>query len=169
MQASEIIQRLNFNTITFDEILSVISEEQARWKPAPEKWSMLEVINHLYDEERDDFRKRLDLTLHQPELDWLPIDPSGWVTSHKYMEKIFNESIIKFLAERAVSISWLQSLKSPVWERVHNHPKFGPIQAGDLLVSWLAHDYLHIRQLANLNVLYMQELAGPYSIKYASP
>ena len=29
-----------------------ISEEQARWKPAPESWSILEVINHLYDEER---------------------------------------------------------------------------------------------------------------------
>jgi len=169
MQVSEIIQRLNFNAKTFDVMLSEISEIQARWKPAPEKWSMLEVVNHLYDEERDDFRKRLDLTLHQPEKEWTSIDPPAWVTSHKYMERNFNESIINFLAERTASITWLKSLKSPVWEHVHNHPKFGPIKAGDLLASWLAHDYMHIRQFANLNVLYMEELARPYSIRYATP
>ncbi|MBN2413982.1 DinB family protein [candidate division KSB1 bacterium] len=169
MQTSDIIQRLNYNAKIFDEILSVIPEAQARWKPAPDKWSMLEVVNHLYDEERDDFRKRLDLTLHQPETEWPPIDPPGWVMSHKYMEQNFNESVIHFLAERTASISWLRSLKSPGWEHVHNHPKFGPIKAGDLLVSWLTHDYLHIRQLVNLNVLFMQELAQPYSTRYASP
>ena len=169
MQESEIIQRLNYNSLIFDEIFSIISEEQARWKPAPEKWSMLEVVNHLCDEERYDFRARLDLTLHQPEKEWPPIDPTGWVTSHRYMEQDFNESGINFLAERAESINWLQSLKSRAWNNVHNHPKIGPIKAGDLLASWLTHDFLHIRQLANLNVLYMEKLARPYSIKYASP
>ncbi len=168
MQTSEIIQRLNYNAKIFDEILSIIPEAQARWKPAADKWSMLEVVNHLYDEERDDFRKRLDLTLHQPETGWAAIDPPGWVMSHEYMKKYFNESVVRFLAERTASISWLRSLKSPVWEQAHNHPKLGAIKAGDLLVSWLAHDYMHIRQLAGLNMLYIQELASPFSIRYAS-
>ena len=36
-----------------------ISAEQARWKADPETWSVLEVVNHLYDEEREDFRAHL--------------------------------------------------------------------------------------------------------------
>jgi len=169
MQVTKIIRQLSDNVITFDNMLAVISDKQARWKPAPEKWSMLEVVNHLCDEERYDFRARLDLTLNQPEREWPPIDPIGWVTSHRYMQQDFNESGINFLAERAESINWLQSLKSRAWDNVHNHPKIGPIKAGDLLASWLTHDFLHIRQLANLNVLYMEILAKPYSVRYASP
>ena len=33
--------------------------EVARWKPSLDSWSMLEVICHLADEERKDFRPRL--------------------------------------------------------------------------------------------------------------
>jgi len=38
------------------------SDEQASWRPDSDSWSVLEVINHLYDEEREDFR-HLGLTL----------------------------------------------------------------------------------------------------------
>lgn len=33
-----------------------LSAEQAAWKPSPEAWSALEVVNHLHDEECEDFR-----------------------------------------------------------------------------------------------------------------
>jgi hypothetical protein len=36
-------------------MLRGVTEAQARWKPAPEEWSILEVINYLCDEEREDF------------------------------------------------------------------------------------------------------------------
>jgi hypothetical protein len=53
-----------------------VPDEQARWRPDPESWSILEVVNHLYDEERLDFRVRLDRVLHHPGKPWSPIDPS---------------------------------------------------------------------------------------------
>ena len=37
-------------------LVSRVGDEQARWKPSPDQWSILEVINHLYDEERQDFK-----------------------------------------------------------------------------------------------------------------
>ena len=67
-------------------LLLDISKEQAQWKPDKNKWSVLEVINHLYDEERDDFRKRIDLTLHSPGEAWPAIDPESWVKQRKYNE-----------------------------------------------------------------------------------
>ena len=65
----------------FAGLVSGLSLEQARWKPSLDKWSILEVVNHLYDEEREDFRQRLSLVLADPMQPWPPIDPRTWVTS----------------------------------------------------------------------------------------
>jgi len=47
-------------------------------------------------------------------------------------------------------------------------PKPGfPLSAGDLLASWLAHDFLHLRQLTGLHWEYVSLLAKPYSTDYA--
>ena len=43
----------------------------------------------------------------------------------------------------------------------------GPLHAGDVLASWVAHDLLHIRQLARLHSQRVGELAAPVSIGYA--
>ena len=45
-----------------------VSQEQAAWKPSLQEWSILEVINHLADEELEDFHTRFDLMLHQPKV-----------------------------------------------------------------------------------------------------
>jgi hypothetical protein len=146
-----------------------VSEEQAKWKPQSDKWSILEVVNHLYDEEKDDFRKRIDLTIHTPEKDWPGIDPERWVQSHEYYKRDYQPSVNNFLNERIKSLKWLRALPDPDWEQVHQHPIIGPLAAGDLLASWATHDYLHLRQLSNLQARYLNVLASPFSTKYSSP
>jgi uncharacterized damage-inducible protein DinB len=66
MNHLRIIEHLRVNQNVFKYLFQSVSDEQARWKPGADKWSMLEVINHLYDEEREDFRKRLELVLKNP-------------------------------------------------------------------------------------------------------
>ena len=150
-------------------LLEGITEEQSKWKPAPEKWSILEVVNHLCDEERDDFRKRLDLTLHKPEEEWPGIDPEAWAISRDYNKRDYHQSVNNFFTEREESINWLNSLSSPNWEQIYTHPVIGSLSAADLLAAWAAHDYLHLRQLSDLNARFLNVLARPYSTRYASP
>lgn len=150
-------------------LLDDISVEQAKWKPHPEKWSILEVINHLYDEEKEDFRKRIDLTLHFQDKDWPGIDPEGWVNAHSYYSKNYKQSVSNFIGERNKSLDWLRGLQNPEWERVYQHPILGPLAAGDLLAAWATHDYLHLRQIANIQAGYLNIQASPFSTKYASP
>ena len=40
-----------------------LDEESARWRPGPARWSLLEILCHLLDEEREDFRRRIALLL----------------------------------------------------------------------------------------------------------
>ena len=159
--------RLSRNAETIQSLAQGVPEEQARWKPEPEEWSILEVINHLYDEEREDFRLRLDLTLHHPAQPWPGIDPAGWAVERKYNERDLQESLANLLEERQHSVAWLEGLSSPDWEAHYDHPRWGKFLAGTLMASWLAHDFLHLRQLTELHWQYVSRLAKPYSTDYA--
>lgn len=155
----------NANIIT--ALAADIDEVQARWKPSQDDWSILEVINHLHDEEREDFRSRLDLILHRPDDDWPPIDPQGWVVSRRYNERDLDKSLESFLDERQASLRWLRSLEQPHWDNQSTHPAGFVLSAGDMLSSWLAHDFLHIRQLNELQYHDHAQRVAPYGIIYA--
>jgi DinB superfamily len=166
MNLSYCIERLSTNVIIIEGLARKLSAQQARWKPQPDKWSILEVINHLYDEEREDFRARLDLLLHQPEKRWPPIDPPKWAVERAYNQRDIGQSWESFLKERSISIDWLMSLENPQFENKYEHPE-GVISAGDLLSSWVAHDLLHIKQLARLHWEYLNSVSAPYQTGYA--
>jgi len=159
--------RLTHNAAVIRSLVQAVTLEQARWKPNPAEWSILEVINHLYDEEREDFRTRLDLALHRPGQPWPGIDPEGWVVERQYNQRDLEESLHNFLTERERSLAWLNKLAAPAWENHYEHPTGRKLSAGDLLVSWLAHDFLHTRQLAQLHWQYITIIGASYSTNYA--
>lgn len=166
MDVTKMANNLRQNTEIIQALLHGLSEEQARWKPSPDQWSVLEVLCHLYDEERFDFRARLKKTLQNPSQPWDEIDPQGWVEQRAYNQKNFQEMIGKFTHERQISLLWLENLEAPDWENTHPHPG-GDLKAGDLLVSWVMHDLLHIRQLAELRKQIAERDFAPYSSSYA--
>lgn len=154
------------NAETISHFTQGIDDEQARWKPDFDSWSMLEVISHLLDEEREDFRVRLDYILHRPGEDAPPIDPGGWVTSRGYNQRDFRQTVSQFRQARAESIAWLKGLTHIDWEAGYQMP-FGVVKAGDMFAAWVAHDLLHMRQLVELLWAYTNQQVAPYSTRYA--
>jgi hypothetical protein len=141
--------------------------DQATWRPSADAWCLVEVVNHLYDEEREDFRARLDLTLHHPDEPFPAIDPAGWVTARGYAARDLAESIGRFAAERERSLAWLATLGDADWRAEHATPGGHVLRAGDLLVSWVAHDHLHLRQLNELQYAYTAAAAASFGVGYA--
>lgn len=170
MDVHSVFDRLRANAQVFDALTRGVSDEQARWKPSPQEWSILEVVNHLADEEVEDFRLRVDLTLHRPGEAWPPIEPQAWAVERRYNRRELGESVERFLARRERSLTWLGSLERPIWTNRYEHPRLGALNAGDLIVSWLAHDFIHIRQLNRLHRQYLvSELFSESSADYAGP
>lgn len=167
MNQQNAITQLERNAQTFTALLAGVTSDEAAHKAAPEKWSILDVVNHLADEERTDFRMRLNLTLHHPEQDWPPINPEESVKKPAYTGRTLDEALADFLAERTNSIEWLRSLGTLDLTAVHTHPRFGSMSAGNLFYSWLAHDYRHIRQIARLRYEYLAAVIAPYDVEYA--
>src|SRR5215211_6936704 len=84
MEFSTLYQELQHSTEMIRALLSGVTPQEARLKPSAESWSILEVVCHLYDEEREDFREHLDFILHRQNEEWHKIDPVRWVTERKY-------------------------------------------------------------------------------------
>ena len=158
--AQYIITNLESNGKEFQHVLSGLSKEEILYKPKPQKWCLLEVVCHLHDEEREDFRERVKSVLENPETPFRKIDPVAWVTQRKYMEQDFEYILSNFLTERAETIKWLRSLKEPRWDHAYIHPKVGPVTASLLLTNWLAHDYLHMRQILKLKYDFLRTDSG---------
>ena len=144
-----------------------ISAEAARWKPADGAWSILEIVRHLADEELEDFGARLRAVLRDPAEDWTPIDPPGWAVERRYNEGDLSGAAATFVARRLETIAWLRGLSAFDPALKKEHPKLGPLHAGDLLAAWTAHDALHLRQIAKRMHQLAGEAGAPYSTGYA--
>ncbi|MCA8961903.1 MAG: DinB family protein [Planctomycetes bacterium] len=167
IEIDPIVRNMTAHLEAFRAIYSAMTAEEARWRPSETEWSSLEILAHLVDEERDDFRTRVDLTLHRPDEPWPPIDPSGWVITRRYAERDLRETWEEFETERARSLAWIAGLEEPDWERSRLHPVAGELRAGDLMASWETHDVLHLRQVVRVRHRFLVARREPYSTRYA--
>ena len=166
MDPAWVIDRLESNVSVFQGQLRLVRSVQAMWKPAADEWSLVEVVNHLAEEESDDFRMRLRLLLDDPNKAWPDIDPERSVVQHNFNARDLQESLHRFMRERARSVEWMRTLHQVNWNAAHNHPKVGTLRAGDLLCSWLAHDLIHIRQINTLHYEYQANTIPEFSSAY---
>lgn len=166
LNLERVTNQMAANAKAIEALLRGVSDAQASWQPNDESWSLLIVICHLLDEEREDFRRRVDYTLHRPGEEWPAIDPQGWVISRGYASRDLRETLNAWLDERAQSLEWLATLQGANWNAEKQAP-WGVMRAGDVMAAWLAHDHLHIRQINELHYAYHKAHSEPYSVEYA--
>ena len=162
-----LIEELARGREIFLALAGSVDDEAARWRESPDRWSLVEIVAHLADEEREDFRARTKLTLESPEQTWPPTDPQGWITERDYQQRSLAESLERFGEERTESLRWLRSLENPDWSSTHHHPKGGPTTAGFLLANWVAHDLHHIRQIVRWKYRHLDHETGDMLLIYA--
>src|SRR5215211_2338223 len=147
-------------------LLVDLTPEEAKIKPNSESWSILEVVCHLYDEEREDFREHIDFILHRQNEEWHQIDPQAWVSERRYNEQDFQAMQEKFLSERKQSLAWLKGLSNSDWDIIYSS-QYGSVTAGEMFSCWVAHDNLHLRQFVELRRARIEKITKPYPIEYA--
>lgn len=162
MELTWVIQQLATHSVAIIQLCKGLSDEDVHAKPDEESSSLLEVITHLYEEERQDFRYLLDMTMKAEATEWPLV-----AIADELNDNIFQRTLAQFAAERQRSIEWLQSLEGLDLNRSYTHPKGATLSAGEILGSWVAHDVLHMRQLVELHFYLTKLRSEPYSIDYA--
>jgi hypothetical protein len=146
-------------------LLSEIGDAEARWKPAPDRFSVAEVLSHLRHSEWHCYRARVDrfLTEERPELE--PDDAQMHLDLYKNGNPAVD--LRGFSDERAKSIAQLRALSEDAGNRRALHKEAGEITLSQMLHEWALHDLGHIRQIAELvrAIKYLPG-AGPLGADY---
>jgi hypothetical protein len=129
-------------------LMTEISEEDARWKPADDRFSIAEVLSHLSHSEGHCYRARLDrfLTEEMPEFE--PDDAQMHL--ELYVNADPEEDFGHFEDQRETNIDLLRGLSAETGGRKATHKAAGEITLSQMLHEWALHDIGHIRQIAEL-------------------
>jgi hypothetical protein len=144
-------------------LMGGVSDEDARWKPAPDRWSIAEVLEHLSHLEGRCFRIRFDRMMVENNAEVEPYDTEAWAAEGAYSNREAEESFAHWEEQRDDNVEFLRGLDASVLRRTARHPKLGTITAGELLNEWAFHDLGHVRQIAELvraRIYYPQ--TGPF-------
>jgi hypothetical protein len=129
-------------------LMSEISDEDARWKPAPNRFSIAEVLAHLSHSESHCYRARVDrfLAEEMPELE--PDDAQMHLELYKNGHP--REDLGHFEDKRGTNIELLRGVPADAGSRKAKHRTAGEITLSQTLHEWALHDLGHVRQIAEL-------------------
>ena len=129
-------------------LMCELSEEDARWKPAPDRFSVAEVLAHLSHTEGHCFRMRLDRLVHEERPEFEADDAQ--LHLERYRDADPEEEFAHFEEQRDTNLEYLRSLPAGAVRRVAVHKSAGQITLAEMLHAWALHDLGHIRQVAEL-------------------
>jgi DinB superfamily len=139
-----------------------------RARPAAAEWSPVEIVCHLRDEEAEDFPARLRVVVAGGR-QFAPIDPERWAEERSYRDADPREALGALRTLRAASLRFLGTLAADRLDAAVEHPRLGRFSGADLLAAWVAHDRLHLRQLAGTLARLWADRWAPLRVDYAGP
>src|SRR6185437_17173179 len=91
--------------------------------PAPDAWSIREVLAHLVDDEAFIMRQRLARIVKEDRPDLAPHDEKQWYASRNTTRDARDELLADFQAQRAASVGITRMLRPADWQRVGFQPE----------------------------------------------
>lgn len=149
-------------------LLAELDEVSARTRPVPDEWSPVEILCHLRDEEVEDFGARLRVIVDGTS-EFAPIDPERWAVERCYHEARLPEVLEALRARRQGSLDMLASVSSKALEGSRPHKRLGSLSGEDILAAWVAHDRIHLTQLAATLARIWALRWAPLHSEYAGP
>lgn len=129
-------------------LMTEISQDDARWKPAHDRFSIAEVLSHLAHSDSDCYRARLDRFLAEERPEFEPDDAQMHLQLYRNADP--QDALARFQDQRAANVEVLRRLPAEKGSRKAMHKAAGEITLSQMLHEWALHDLGHIRQIAEL-------------------
>jgi hypothetical protein len=147
-------------------LLASVTEEQTEWKPAPGRWSIAEILEHMSHVEGHGFRLRAERMMKEENPVLEVYDQEALAADGQYSGREAEDSFDHFEEQREDNVVWLTALPARVASRSAQHQELGKITLGQLLNDWAFHDLGHIRQIAEVVRALLYSNIGPFQKYY---
>ena len=128
------------------QALSKVPPEAMKWRPAPGKWSVHEIIVHCADSEANaHMRVRYLLAEKEPQI--MGYDQDEWAKALNYHELPLEPALATIDAVRANTVPLLQGLSEAAWRRTGHHSEHPTYGMEKWLETYASHLDVHCRQI----------------------
>jgi hypothetical protein len=135
--------------------LAGVSETDLRRPESPDRWSILQVVQHLADSELvTAYRLRMILSHDGPELQGY--DQDLWAERLNYNAGDAEDAIAQLQLLRGANLRLLRSLSPADWGRVGFHAERGEESVQMIARLIAAHDLVHLRQIERIKRSFAQ-------------
>jgi hypothetical protein len=132
-----------------ERLIESVTTAKLRKRPAPEKWSVSEVIAHLADGEIvGGFRMRF--ILGSPGSEVVAYDQDEWVKSGHYEKRDPQKSMELFRVLREANLALLASLEPEQWKQCGVHSEHGQESIEHIVRMFAGHDINHLQQIERI-------------------
>jgi len=132
-----------------DRLIKGVPTAKLLKHPAPDKWSVGEILAHLADAEIvGGFRMRL--ILGAPGTPIAAFDQDAWVTSGHYAKRDPHKSLEQFRVIREANLALLKSLTPEQWKHYGMHSERGQESIERIAQMFAGHDINHLRQIEGI-------------------
>ncbi len=129
-----------------ERLLKGTSSARLRKRPAPNKWSIAEIVCHLADAELvGGFRVRL--ILGAPGTPITPFDQDVWVVALHYDQRDARRALEQFRVLREANLALLKTLTPEQWRQGGLHQERGSETIEMIVKMFAGHDLNHFKQI----------------------
>jgi hypothetical protein len=132
-----------------DRLLKGAPPAKLRKRPAPDKWSVVEILAHLADVEIV-IGWRLRSILGAPGTPIQAFDQDAWVTAGHYAKRDAGKCREQFRAVREANLALLKSLAPEQWKHHGMHAERGQETVEHLVRLMAGHDLNHTQQIERI-------------------
>jgi hypothetical protein len=129
-----------------ERLIKEVSRATLAKRPAPGKWSAVEILAHLADTEIvGGYRMRF--ILGAPGAPIAAFDQDKWAEAENYAKRDPQMSLRVFRTLREANLSLLKSLKPEQWKQFGIHSERGEESIERIVQMFAGHDINHLRQM----------------------
>jgi hypothetical protein len=123
-----------------------IPQEMWQFRPAPERWTIHEIIIHIADSEANSYIRCRRL-IAEPGSTILGYDEMKWASELNYHAQNTSDALELFKWLRLKSYTLIKTLPAAAWANTVFHTENGPMSLEDWLDTYERHVPEHIRQM----------------------
>lgn len=128
------------------KLLKGRNKKQLTRKPAPDKWSIAEIVAHLADGEIA-IAWRLRQILSSNAIPIQAYDQNSWARTFDYARRDPRQSLANFTSLREANLALLKSVPRKLWENYGVHQERGNESVSHLIRMVAGYDINHLLQI----------------------